>query len=175
MQEGPIRKFLKRREETSALIHLFRLQDRLIEHEFPYNGIAIHEYIISCAGDIYREMAKRWPHYGYVDEKWSTLTKWCYGSGGLVWGDYILLKRLMESPSYQHKRDEYLRNLRLLREETVKVPMDIKRKQIMLESLEMIEALIKWFESLKHHPPREQLDKLTEAISNYFPREFWAE
>lgn len=175
LEEGPIRKFLKKREETSALIRLFRLQDHLIEHKFPYNGITIHEYLISCAGDIYREMTKRYPHYGYIDEKWSTLTKWCYRLGGLTWGDYILLERLMADPAYQPKRDQYLKNLHHLREETVKTPMNDKRKDVMLASLDMIEALIRWFESLRPKPPREQLDKLTEAISNYFPREFWAE
>lgn len=173
-EEGLIRKWLRR---IGRLPRLFQLQDQLIEHKFPYNGIVIHEYLISSAGDIYREMThfEAFIHYGYIDEKWSTLAKWCLRTGGLTWGDYILLKRLMEMPSYQPKRDQYLKNLRYLREETVKTYMDSKRKKVMLESLDMIEALIKWFESLKPYPPREQLDKLTEAISNYFPREFWAE
>ena len=169
-----LRKELKR---GCRLPRLFQLQDQLIEHKFPYDAVVIHENLISYAGDIYREMthSELFIHYGYIGEKWSNLTKWSLGFGGLTSGDYEELRELMRDPSYDLKRDEYLKNLRHLREETVKTPMDNKRKDVMLASLDMIEGLIKWFESLRPIPPREQLNKLTDAIANYFPRKFWAD
>jgi hypothetical protein len=113
------------------------------------------------------------PNYSYVEEKWSTLMKYCFRPGGLTQGDFEELKMLMQEPWYKPKRDDYMRNLSVLKQETERVFMDPKRKRVMLASLEMIEGLIAWFEGLNpNNLPRSQLEKLTDAIANYFPQ-FW--
>jgi hypothetical protein len=67
-----------------------------------------------------------------------------------------------------------MNNLQTLRDATLKMAMDPKRKAVMIESLDMIKALIFWFESQDPYtPPRQQLDRLTDAIANYFPRGFY--
>jgi len=160
----------------NVLRSLFILQDSLIEHKFPKNFIAIHEYLISCAGDIYREMTKVTPYFYYVDEKLRTLYGYCYRPGGLTVGDFDEYKRLMGTPYYKPKRDLFLSNLNLLKRRTQAANIEPKRKRVMMEALNMIEALIRWFESLNPYGnPREQLEKLTDAVADYFPREFWRE
>ena len=160
--------------QSETLHNLFRTQDELLEHKFPYNYIAIHEALISCAGDIYREMTHRHPHYGYVEEKWGTLNKYCFRPGGLTSGDFSGLKQLIQTPSYKKQRDIYLENLSKLRAETEKADINPKREKVMVESLDMIRELINWFESLDpHRLPTNQLGELTDAISAYFPKEFW--
>lgn len=160
--------------QQETLYELFELQTQLIEHKFPHDFIVIHEFLISAAGDIYREMTRRWPHYRYIEEKWSTLQKYCSRPPGLTVGDWSALKELMQMPTYKAERDTYLEKLHLLKDITEKVKIDLKRKNIMLESLNMIEALIGWFESLNpFQNPLDQLDKLTDAIATYFPIKFW--
>lgn len=167
------KELLLKRIGRAEMVKLFELQDQLIEHKFPYDFIAIHEYLISCAGDIYREMTHKHPWYPYIDEKWSMLTKYCYRSGGLTWGDYILYERLMHEPYYESKRRQFMEGLQSLKEQTRSTVMDEKRKRVMMKSLEMIEGLIKWFESLHPPPPHTELDELTGAIADYFPEDFY--
>jgi hypothetical protein len=161
-------------EDEFELERLFKLQDSLIEHKFPSNHIAIHEYLISCAGDIYREMTHKTPYFRYIDEKWRALMKYCYRLGGLTKGDYEELAMLMREPYYKPRRDEYLRNLERLKAETIKARIDEKRKSVMLAALNMIEGLIRWFESLDPYKyPKAEMDALTDAIANYFPEQFY--
>jgi len=161
-------------EDEFELKRLFKLQDILIEHKFPSNHIAIHEYLISCAGDIYREMTHKTPYFKYIDEKWRALMKYCYRLGGLTKEDYEELAMLMREPYYKPRRDEYLRNLERLKAETIKARIDEKRKSVMLAALNMIEGLIRWFESLDPYKyPKAEMDALTDAIANYFPEQFY--
>lgn len=162
-----------RQVSVDALHRLFDLQDELIEHKFPHNHIAVHEYLISCAGDIYREMAKKYPNYGYIYEKWSTLQKWCRGRGHFTVGDYEEYEQLMKEPYYEEKKKRYLPNLQRLKDETAKTTMEPKRKDVMMSSLEMTSGLIKWFETLRPVPPQAELEKLTDAVSEYFPKQFY--
>ena len=160
--------------EELELGRLFQLQDTLIEHKFPTNHIAIHEYLISCAGDIYREMTHRTPYYRYIDEKWRALMEYCYRLGGLRKGDYEELAELIREPYYKPRRDAYLRNLERLKAETIKARIDEKRKRVMITALNIIEGLIRWFESLDPYKyPKAEMDTLTDAIADYFPKKFY--
>lgn len=160
-----------------ALKPLFDTQDGLIEHKFPHEKAQIIDNIISNAGDIYREMTHTYPHYGYVGEKWERLTTWC-ARPPLSWlqeGDWEEIKKQLQDPHYKVQRDQYLSSLQWLREETIKMPMAPKRKTVMIESLDMIKALILWFESLDpYNPPWRQLDRLTGSVAIYFRRQFYA-
>jgi len=162
--------------ETLRLKPLFDMQDSLIEHKFPHERTMVMDNVISNAGDIYREMTHAYPDSSYVGEKWERLTTWS-AKPPLSWlqaGDWVEIRNELQNPSYKALRNQYLRNLQRLREETVKMPMDPKRSVVMTESLDMIKALIPWFESLDPYaPPKWQLDRLTDAIYNYFPREFF--
>lgn len=160
---------------TETMHRLFTRQHELIEHKFPTNHIAVHEYLISNAGDIYREMTRRYPHYEYIEEKWASLHKYAFRADfGLTSGDWEELTALLQEPYYKPQRDAYMQNLQILKTETEQADIDPQRKKIMMESLKMIEALIAWFESLDPAAtPTDQLDRLTEAIAKYFPREFW--
>lgn len=152
---------------------LFELQDRLIEHKFPADHIAIHEFVISCAGDIYREMTHSSPHYGYVYEKWSLIQKYATTVTGpyFTLGDVEEYNALMKESYYKPRRDEFLANLEQLKQETTKTPMLPRRKQVLLTSLDMVEALVRWFESGDvRNPPRHENDMLTDAIARYFPQ-----
>jgi len=162
--------------ETIRLKPLFDMQDGLIEHRFPHEKAQIIDTIISHSGDIYREMTHAYPHYGYVAEKWEKLSVYC-ARPPLSWlqaGDWEEIRKQLQDSSYKALRDQYLSNLQRLREETLKMPMDPKRSTVMVESLDMIKALIFWFESLDPYaPPWQQLDRLTDAVAAYFPREFF--
>ena len=163
-------------DQIETLYNLFRIQDELLEHKFPYDYIAIHEYLISCAGDIYREMTHRYPHYEYIEEKWSSLQKYCFRRGGLTSGDFAKLKELLQESFYRPQRDLYLKNLEELKAETTKAEIEDTRKKVMLASLDMIRALIAWFESLNPDElPREALNSLTDSIAEYSPKQFYAE
>jgi len=163
--------------ETLGLKPLFDLQTSLIEHKFPHERTMVMDNIISNAGDIYREMTHAYSDYSYVGEKWERLTTWC-AKPPLSWlqaGDWEEIRTELQDPAYKTMRDQYLNNLQRLREETLKIPMEPKRAALMTESLDMIKALILWFESQNPYaPPKWQLDRLTDAIYNYFPREFFA-
>ena len=172
----PLKDSLNQYEDINQLQRLFKLQDDLIEHKFPLHGI--FEVRLSDAGDIYREMAGGYfkrlkPYYPYIREKIDRLS--AFASGRVTYlteGDIEELKEQLKSPDYRALRDKYLKNLSYLREETVKTPMNSKRKEVMLASLDMIEALIRWYESLdRFNPPREELERLIRAVENYFPEE----
>jgi len=80
----------------------------------------------------------------------------------------------MREPYYKPRRDEYLRNLERLKAETIKARIDEKRKSVMLAALNIIEGLIRWFESLDPYKyPKAEMDALTDAIANYFPEQFY--
>jgi len=164
--------------ETLRLKPLFDMQDSLIEHKFPHEKSAIIDWIISCPGDIYRNMTHGYPDFAYIMEKWERLSSYAARSplSKLQAGDWEEIRKQVQDPSYKALRDQYLSNLQRLREETLKMPMDPKRSAVMVESLDMIKALIFWFESLDPYaPPRQQLDRLTDSIAKYFPREFFEE
>jgi len=162
--------------ETLRLKPLFDLQTSLIEHKFPHERTMVMDNVISCAGDIYREMTHAYPDFGYVGEKWERLMTWA-AKPPLSWlqaGDWEEIRKQLQDPTYKFQRDLYLSNIQRLREETVKTPMDPKRSAVMTESLDMIKALIFWFESQNPYaPPSKQLDRLTNTIADYFPREFY--
>jgi len=162
---------------ATDLDKLWILQDDLIEHKYPTSGIT--EYVISSAGDIYREMADEHPWLPYIDEKWTTLSRYCfigrYGFG-FVARDFEELRDMVKEPDYDSQRITYMANLQKLREATVNTSMDPKRKRVMLASLDMIKALADWFNSLIVEMPAQvsvAFDELTDAIANYFPRQFF--
>jgi len=162
---------------ATGLDKLWILQDTLVEHKFPTNGIT--EYVISAAGDIYREMADEYPWFPYIDEKWRTLSKYCFrGRYGFVVGDFEELREMVEKPDYEARKDLYMVNLRTLREATLNTPMEAKRMRVMLASLDMIKALADWFDSLVLEMPGQvsvAYNELTDAIAKYFPEQFWLE
>jgi len=162
--------------ESLRLKPLFDMQDTLIEHKFPHEKSAIVDWIISCPGDIYRIMTHGYPDFAYVMEKWERLSSYATSPplSRLQANDWEEIKEQITEPTYKERRDQYLGNLERLREETVKMPMDSKRQAVMIESLDMIKALIVWFESQDPYaPPRQQLHRLTDAVASYFPREFF--
>ena len=56
--------------EREERLHLYNIQNELLEHKFPHRPPLQPEYIISCAGDVYREIAGRdWPAPSYIGEK----------------------------------------------------------------------------------------------------------
>jgi len=123
-------------------------------------------------------MTHGYPDSAYIMEKWERLSSYAARSplSKLQAGDWEEIKTQIQDPAYKALRDHYLNNLERLREETLRLPMDPKRSAVMIESLDMIKALILWFESLDPFaPPRQQLDRLTDAIAKYFPREFFEE
>ncbi len=169
-------------EQRCTFLRLFELQDQLIEHKFPHEKAQVMDDIISAAGDIYREMVggvykHTTPYYGYIDEKWSKLTKYTsFRIPYLTEGDWTEFKEQHMVPSYGTRRDEYLRNLNILRDETSKTPMDGKRKDVLLAALDLIEGLISWFEGLiPRAMPTQQMERLTGTIADYFPKLFWRE
>lgn len=160
--------------QRKVLLRLFNKQDTLIEHKFPTSGVS--EYTISCAGDIYREMTRRHPHYPYIDEKWGSLSKYISLPRGFTEGDFEELKKELQAKNYKDRRDQYLKNLRKLELATKQADIDAKRKKIMLASLNMIRGTIRYIESGNpYRNPRKEYDALTEEISTYFPKEFWKE
>jgi len=162
--------------ESLRLKPLFDMQDTLIEHKFPHEKSAIIDWIISCPGDIYRNMTHAYPDFAYVMEKWERLGSYAARPplSRLQASDWEEIKEQITEPAYKERRNQYLGNLGRLREETVKMPMNPKRQAVMIESLDMIKALIVWFESQNPYaPPRQQLHRLTDAVAGYFPQKFF--
>lgn len=153
---------------------LYDIQNSLLEHKFPTPNR--YEYIISAAGDIYRMMTEKYPDYNYINEKWEILTKYCSSWSNWFFGesDTQAIRRSMADPMYITKRNEYIKNLHLLKEETLKTPIEQKRQSLMVKSLDMIEALIIWFESTNwRKPPIRELEALTDAFATFFPDKFY--
>ncbi|GAI93774.1 unnamed protein product, partial [marine sediment metagenome] len=152
---------------------LFTMQDQLIEHKFPTDHIAEHEYQISNAGDIYRSMTESSPDYGYIGTKVTSLSKYL---GADNTGDFREYKQLMAMPDYKPKRDKYMRNLAELKVLTVKAYIDLKRKDVMLDALELIRGIVLWFESMQvRNPPKRALEKLAGSLERFFPSMLWPE
>ena len=169
----PIRKLLLDQLRQPEFRELWDLQNTLIEHKFPHDYIAVHEYLISCAGDIFREMCQRSPHFAYVYEKWYTLIGYVGRYPGLTEGDIEEFKMLFKEQWYPPQRTVYLANLQKLKQATINTVVDIKRKEVMLASLDMIDALVHYFESLNRYAvPTHAIDRLTDAIGAYFPEFF---
>jgi len=165
-----------------GLAALFDLQDTLIENKFPHEKAQIIDTRLSNAGDIFREMAGGFyrnpnAHFTYVMEKWERLvaTIALPPLSTLTEGDWDEIRENTQQPNYQVERDRYLANLHTLKDTTLRTEMEYKRRSLMLAALELIEALVLWFDSLDpYNPPRDVMQNLTSAIADYFPQ-FWEE
>lgn len=163
-------------ESLEPLRALFNLQDSLIEHKFPHEKAQIVDNRISDAGDIFREMTGA-SDFAYVMEKWNRLIAAVHTPplSTLQAGDWEEIKENTQLPIYREQRDQFLANLRRLKDETLRTPMDSKRRDLMVASLNMIEGLVFWFESMDpYNPPRMVMERLTDTVANYFPQ-FWEE
>ena len=163
-------------ESLEPLRALFNLQDSLIEHKFPHEKAQIVDNRISDAGDIFREMTGA-SDFAYVMEKWNRLIAAVQKPplSTLQAGDWEEIKENMQLPTYREQRDLFLANLRRLKDETLRTLMDSKRRALMVASLDMIEGLVFWFESMDpYNPPRMVMERLTDTVANYFPQ-FWEE
>lgn len=159
--------------EHPTLQSLFNLQDAMIEHKFPTDHIAEHEYQISNAGDIYRSMTESSPDPGYFGPKLDSISRYLDADNT---GDFREYKQLMATPGYKPKRDKYMRNLAELKVLTVTSYIDLKRKDVMLDALELIRGIVLWFESGRvHDPPKRALEKLAGSLEKFFPAQVWEE
>ncbi len=157
-------------EQQTPLRLLFELQTQLIEHKFPINRIAEHEYQLSNAGDIFRSMTERSPDYGYIGPKVDSISRYFAADNS---GDFREYKELMVMPHYKAERDKYLRNLAELKVLTVKAYIDLKRKDVMLNALDLARGTVLWFESSDpYRPPKRALEKLTGSLERFFPAQF---
>lgn len=164
-------------ESLEPLRALFDLQDSLIEHKFPHEKAQIVDNRISDAGDIFREMTRLHPHFTYVMEKWERLIAAVQKPplSTFTSGDWEEIKENMQLPTYREQRNQFLFNLYTLMDETIRTPMDSNRRDLMAASINMIVALVSWFESMDpYNPPRMVIEGLTGAVANYFPQ-FWEE
>ncbi len=96
-----------------ALRPLFEMQSNTIEHSFPHEKAAIIDWILSDSiGDIYRAMCEIHPHYGYVMEKWTRVTKYVTRPplSGLQSGDWDEIReQLMGGLTLQNKKGEFIK------------------------------------------------------------------
>lgn len=162
-----------------ALRTLFEMQNSTIEHSFPHEKAAIIDWILSdSVGDIYRSATEIQPHFGYIYDKWSMRVVYYISYpplSGLQAGDWDEIREQVTDPTYKPRRDKWLQDLAALRDATVQTAMEPKRKTLMLAVLDLQKACVYWFESLDPgNPPITERDKLTDAISEYFPQ-FWEE
>lgn len=156
--------------KSKRLSYLFELQTGLVEHKFPKDHVAEHEFQISNAGDIFRAMTGRIPDCGYIGQKLESLRNYLDEDYPPI-GDFREFKELMLEPYYKPRKEAFLRDLQKLKEATKNMFLDATRKKIMLEALSMIEALIAWFESLNpHRPPKNDLTRLINAVNSYCMR-----
>lgn len=163
--------------QQGSLFSLYDLQTNLIEHKFPNEHTNLIENRVSDAGDIYREMTEMYPDLNYIMEKAERLKKWTSLTGGfrggpyLTEGDWEEIKEEITDPFYRVSRNQYMTNLQRLRDETAKTVEYGTRKDVMLASLDMIQSLITWFESMNPKAsPQHSLTHLTYAIGNHFPQ-----
>ena len=159
---------IKRKEqEQHPYLKLLDLQTELIEHKFPTSGVS--EQMISHAGDIYRTMTHNFPDGGYASPKLDWLKKYIRKD----WVDQLeyeqdIQGRELKRKGYPEKRDQYMKNLQILIEQTNAVVTEKKRKDVMLASLAMIKGLVKWYETNYYDKPRKELETLIEKMDHYF-------
>lgn len=158
-----------------ALRPLFEMQNSLLEHRFPHEKASIIDWVLSAIGDIYRSMCEITPDFGYVMEKWTRTAYYVTipPRSGLRAGDWEEIREQVTDPTYRPRRDQWLSNLSKIREATVAMAVEPKRKAVMLAVLDLQEAVVRWFESGDpYSPPEAAKGKLTWAVGEYFPR-FW--
>lgn len=157
----------RKKQEQYPYLKLLDLQTELIEHKFPTSGVS--EQIISHAGDIYRTMTHNFPDGGYAGPKLEWLKKYIRKG----WVDQLEYEREIQGielkrPGYKEKRDQFMKNLQILIEQTNAVVIEKKRKDVMLASLDMIKGLVKWYETNYYDKPRKELETLIEKMDHYF-------
>lgn len=161
--------------QQGNLFSLYDLQTNLIEHKFSNEHTNMIENRVSDAGDIYREMTETYPDLRYIMEKMERLKKWASPTGGfrggpyLTEGDWEEIKEEITDPLYNTSRNQYMTDLQRLRDETEKTVEYGTRKDVMLASLDTIQSLILWFESMNPKAsPQHSLTHLTYAIGKHF-------
>lgn len=162
--------------EKEERLHLYNLQNELLEHKFPHNAPTQPEYIISCAGDIYREIAGRgWPAPMYIGEKLYAI-KHNVIDADIPWWQWALETSRSQAPAYYNNaRDEYLKNLSRLYKATEIAQISFDRKEAMLLALRLQSAIIQWYETLStrdHQVVKRNynaLVKATRIFTNFRP------
>lgn len=157
----------KSKRESYNRKYLFDMQSILIEHKFPLDHIAEHEYQISNAGDIFRSLTESSPDPGYFGRKVDSLVHYFKSDNT---GDFLEYRELMKSNTYKKSRDKYMKNLMELRRLTETAYIDPRRKEAMLSGLDLIKEIILWFESGNpHRPPTLTMNKLIDNLESFIP------
>jgi len=147
------------KSSEKKLMNLFNLQDKLIEHKYPVQGI--WSTMIMHAGDVYRGLCKGKQNGAYINEKMNKLNRfmndntfplsksemvefWYYANG--EYGNKYNEEK-HKKPAMDKQRAQFNINLAKLTKETSEANIDPKRKRAMLFSLNMIKSLVTYYES----------------------------
>lgn len=163
------------------LLSLFKLQNSLIEHKYPILGV--WEHMLTHTGDIFRGMTRGKSNSAYIMEKVGRLER--YFDDPLNRTDFKDFKYYSNGAYYQkHKHEggriekysakaiqirkaKYLKNLQQLKDETQRTEMDARRKEAMLNALDVIKKLANYFETSPMDLPYNQFKKLKTSVETY--------
>ena len=167
--------------QEKSLLPLFELQSKLIEHKYPIPGV--WEHMLTHAGDIFRGITRGKSNSAYIMEKLDRLER--YFDNPLNREDFKDFKYYSDGGYYQkHKHEggvikkysreavklrkaKYFENLSKLREETENAEMDYKRKEAMLNVLDVTEKLANYFETSPIDLPYFPFKKLKASVETY--------
>lgn len=128
---------------------LYHLQDETVEHKFPHNVILFPDEMLSCAGDIYREIAGRnWPAPSYLSEKLWRLDKNIINNPYGIEDFWWTVREEKKMPrAWARGRDDFLATLKNLYHATEIAQISFDRKAAMLAALKLEIAMVYWYES----------------------------
>ena len=132
------------REERTKL---YEMQESLLEHKYPHNPPMMPEILISCAGDIFREISGRtWPAPMYLSEKLGTLKSYIATDADIEYFWWTVETQKKDNPNYHREVEIFLKNLERVHKATSVANISFDRKEAMLAALNMQWYLVKWFE-----------------------------
>jgi len=119
---------------------LLKLEEELIEHKFPTEPNLLPAWFIEAAGDIFRELCKKYPDIGYIMQKLDRLKRF----GDFSLGDFCELEEFRMNCDL-NAVGEFKSNLEKLKEELGKRADELGWKyEPMKEALEIIEVIVSW-------------------------------
>ena len=163
------------------LLSLFELQSKLIEHKYPIPGV--WEHMLTHVGDIFRGITRGKSNSAYIMEKLGRLER--YFDNPINREDFKDFKYYSDGGYYEkHKHEggvikkysreavklrkaKYFKNLSKLIDETQKVEMDPKRKEAMLNALDVTEKIANYFETGPIDLPYLEFKKLKTSVETY--------
>lgn len=125
-----------------AYDELFNQQNAITEHRWNHDEYHISKSI-EAAGDIYRELGKRYIHWSYVNEKVGTLDRYFLRANE---ADKREMNEYLQRPEYRESMKSFIPQIELLHRITVEAEFGERktRRRAMLASCDAVRDLARY-------------------------------